>query len=474
MKPWRVATWLALTMTLACVQRLDLSRPDSGGSSSDAAASCEVDATRACFAAPAERANVNRCRAGIERCARDGFWSNVCEGEVLPEGEVCNLVDDDCNGEVDETVAYVPDSTAPNAVTGTSLSRVLTIVRPLDGPSTFDGTPVDSALLWLNGVGAENCSDSLHVEIFDARGERQGRTSALRMPAMGSYVFGLFANRIAAGGVAREYVQPGCSPAIAVDEWPAVSANIRSPTDRQRAWAGSHVGAFAEVMTEQGFLIATAMPDGGDRIGYVLHRVRDDAGVELPEALTFSRPEGASVVGSLYARRDESHIAWVLLDAAGRLGVRVTDLEGRALAEGPDRWVTLSQRSGEITGSAFVGGSLFLAVGRGGARLSTTLVRVSLRDGSLQGEAPMGAYGGVDLAASRNGEEIYACGVGFGLAFMRYSLAGRAMQPPVSLDGRPNRSQACKVSALSTGALVAWSHDLDGVVRWTRVGCPTP
>ena len=39
------------------------------------------------------------CRRGILRC-RDG--AIVCDGELLPSGETCNGVDDDCDGEVDE------------------------------------------------------------------------------------------------------------------------------------------------------------------------------------------------------------------------------------------------------------------------------------------------------------------------------------------------------------------------------------
>jgi hypothetical protein len=99
-------------------------------------------------------------------------------------------------------------------------------------------------------------------------------------------------------------------------------------------------------------------------------------------------------------------------------------------------------------------------------------VRVSLADGSIQGEWPVGMYGGVDVATARGGQELYLCGVGFGLTFMRYSLRGRAMQPPVPLDARLGRSHRCRVTSTTRGALVAWSQNLDGLVRWTRLGCP--
>ena len=42
-----------------------------------------------------------RCKAGVQRCEA-GAWSETCEGEIGPEEESCNLIDDDCDGEVDE------------------------------------------------------------------------------------------------------------------------------------------------------------------------------------------------------------------------------------------------------------------------------------------------------------------------------------------------------------------------------------
>jgi sugar lactone lactonase YvrE len=57
---------------------------------------------RECFAAAAESSGVGVCRAGIQRC-RDDRWSE-CEGSVLPSLELCNDLDDDCDGVADEGV----------------------------------------------------------------------------------------------------------------------------------------------------------------------------------------------------------------------------------------------------------------------------------------------------------------------------------------------------------------------------------
>lgn len=55
-----------------------------------------------CFAAAAESIGVGPCKAGRVVCV-DGEWS-VCEDVVLPQAEVCNGVDDDCDGSNDEGV----------------------------------------------------------------------------------------------------------------------------------------------------------------------------------------------------------------------------------------------------------------------------------------------------------------------------------------------------------------------------------
>ncbi len=55
------------------------------------------DLMRACG-----HAAVGACRRGMERC-QGGRWA-VCQGDVAPVVEVCNNVDDDCDGSVDENL----------------------------------------------------------------------------------------------------------------------------------------------------------------------------------------------------------------------------------------------------------------------------------------------------------------------------------------------------------------------------------
>ena len=48
---------------------------------------------------------VGACVVGTQRCLA-GLWESACDGAVLPTPEVCNTDDDDCDGSVDEDVKY--------------------------------------------------------------------------------------------------------------------------------------------------------------------------------------------------------------------------------------------------------------------------------------------------------------------------------------------------------------------------------
>ena len=66
--------------------------------------SCSPGATQSCYSGAPGTQGVGPCTGGTQTCDVTGYWG-PCLGEVAPKGEVCgNSVDDNCNGTVDEDV----------------------------------------------------------------------------------------------------------------------------------------------------------------------------------------------------------------------------------------------------------------------------------------------------------------------------------------------------------------------------------
>jgi len=61
--------------------------------------------SRACYDGKGGTLGVGACHAGAQVCS-EGVWSS-CAGEVLPTGEACNGVDDDCDGKADNGLGTI-------------------------------------------------------------------------------------------------------------------------------------------------------------------------------------------------------------------------------------------------------------------------------------------------------------------------------------------------------------------------------
>jgi len=67
----------------------------------DEGCACVVGSVASCYSGPAGSDGIGACQSGISTCLAGGVWG-PCVGEVLPSAEICDGLDNDCNGVVDE------------------------------------------------------------------------------------------------------------------------------------------------------------------------------------------------------------------------------------------------------------------------------------------------------------------------------------------------------------------------------------
>lgn len=61
---------------------------------------CTTGATKSCYDGGSWTQNIGLCKAGTQTCV-GGQWSDACVGQVLPEMELCDNKDNDCDGAID-------------------------------------------------------------------------------------------------------------------------------------------------------------------------------------------------------------------------------------------------------------------------------------------------------------------------------------------------------------------------------------
>ncbi len=95
--------------TVPALEICDGADNDCNGQSDEVAGgcACRPGEERACYGGARGTENVGVCRGGRQVCAADGSGWGPCIGQITPSSEICNALDDNCNGVADDSLLGV-------------------------------------------------------------------------------------------------------------------------------------------------------------------------------------------------------------------------------------------------------------------------------------------------------------------------------------------------------------------------------
>lgn len=144
----------------------------------DEGCTCRPGTTRDCFAGPPSRRNIGACSDGVMSCNEFAIWDR-CGSGVFPANEVCDGVDNDCDGTADNGLSGCSSSVqCPSNETIAPLSN-----HTLDASRvTLTGSATPTSYTWTI-----TCPDSVPAALCPALASPNARTTNAYFTASGAY-----------------------------------------------------------------------------------------------------------------------------------------------------------------------------------------------------------------------------------------------------------------------------------------------
>ncbi len=152
---------------------------------------CTPGAVRPCFLGPPGRRNVGACRDGQQICLRTGEFGTwgPCEGGIWPSPEICDGLDNDCNGCDDDGLCCAPPIVCPDSSDPTLQGAQPFTDFTIDGTNYYFGT----AVRWEWTVSSGPCDHVLGQNSYTLNGSNlighvaSGETITMRFNLSGEY-----------------------------------------------------------------------------------------------------------------------------------------------------------------------------------------------------------------------------------------------------------------------------------------------
>ena len=201
---------------------------------------CDRETDEECDCQPGETRNcgitVGECRNGTQTCV-NGTWAGECEGAILPQEEICDCKDNDCDGTTDDHPASETGHVCGEKCPTCDTIQIVTRVNGQDGVTVcmdrYEASVGSAPGISASVPGARPWTNVSFAEALHACSMRRMQlcpievwTAACSGPGRTTYPYGMeFQDGVCAGNDSVDGPQETASLPGCVSTWPGRGGN---------------------------------------------------------------------------------------------------------------------------------------------------------------------------------------------------------------------------------------------------------